>query len=91
MNNNNNNNKNTEDVYKFSEHALNFNGHLPFCTFSIQIHVVNFDPKANLTHTYEEKNTYCTFGLLDDIIIKYEGRKTHTRDKLYVRGGDKGL
>ena len=46
-------------VYKFSEHAtiqaLNFYEQLRFCTFSIQIHVVNFDPGANLTRTYKEK------------------------------------
>ena len=48
-----------------SEHAiiqaLNFNEQLRFCTFSIQIHV-NFDPRTNLTRTYEEKNACCTFG-----------------------------
>ena len=41
----------------FSEHtiiqALNFNEQLRFCTFSIQIHVDNFDLRANLTRTYE--------------------------------------
>ena len=51
-----------EDVYKFSEHAiiqaLNFNEQYRFCTFSTQIHVVNFDPKAYLTCTYEEKKTH---------------------------------
>ena len=43
----------------FLEHAiiqaLNFNEQLRLSTFSI--HVVNFDPRANLTSTYEEKNT----------------------------------
>ena len=54
--------KNTEDVYKFSENAiiqaLNFNEQLRFCTFSIQIHVVNFDPRANLNRPYEEKKIH---------------------------------
>ena len=48
----------------FSEHAiiqaLDFNEQLRFCTFSIQIHVVNFDPMANLTRTYEE-NIYMLY------------------------------
>ena len=83
-------NKNTEDIYKFSEHAiiqaLNFNEQLRFCTFSIQIHVVNFDPMANLTCTFEEKNTRCTFELLKDIIMKHEGRKQVVRS-----GQGKGL
>ena len=30
----------------------------------------------------KKKNTWCTFGLLKDIIMKYEGR-----NKLYVRAG----
>ena len=34
---------------------MNFNEQLRFCTFSIQIYGVNFDPSANLTRTYEEK------------------------------------
>ena len=45
---------------KFSEHAiipdLNFNEQLGFCTFSINIHVLNFDPRAFFNRTYEEKN-----------------------------------
>ena len=49
-------------VYKFSERAiiqaLIFNEQLRFFTFSIQIHVVNFDPGANLTRTYEEKKIH---------------------------------
>ena len=53
--------KNTKDDYKFSEHAiiqaLNFNEQLRFCTFSIQTHIVNFDPRAKLTRTYDEKNS----------------------------------
>ena len=67
--------------------ALNFNEQLRFHTFSIQIHVVNFDHMANLTRTYEGKHTCCTFWLLKDIIMEYEGRKSHCRDKLYVQGG----
>ena len=30
------------------------------------------------------------FGLLKDIITKYEERTTHVRDKLYIRGGGGG-
>ena len=47
--------------YKFSEHAiiqdLNFHAYeqLRFWTFSIPIHVLNFDLSANLTRTYDEK------------------------------------
>ena len=45
--------------YKFSDHAiiqdLNFHEQLRFLTFSIPIHVLNFDLRANLTRTYEEK------------------------------------
>ena len=59
-------------------------------TFSIQIHDVNLDLRAYLTRTYEEKNTCCTFGLLRDIIMKYEGIKTHGIDELYVRVGGGG-
>ena len=33
---------------------------LRFCTFSKQIHVVNFDPRANLTRAYEE-NKYMLY------------------------------
>ena len=40
--------------------ALNFNEQLRFCTFSIKIHVVNFDPRANVTRTYEE-NKYMLY------------------------------
>ena len=52
--------------------VLNFNEQLRFCTFNIQINIVNFDPRAR---TYEEKNICCTFGLVKDIIMKYEGTK----------------
>ena len=42
--------------YKFSEHAiiqgLNLNEQLRFCIHKIQIRVLYFDPKANLTRTY---------------------------------------
>ena len=73
----------------FSKHAINkaldFNEELQFCTFSIHIHVVNFDLRANPTRAYEEK-TCCTFWFLKDIIMKYEGRKHMVRDILYVRG-----
>ena len=45
--------------YKFSEHAiiqdLNFPEQLWFWAFSIPNHVLNFDLRANLTRTYEEK------------------------------------
>ena len=41
------------------------------CIYSIRI-VLNFDLKANLTRTYEENNTCCTFGLLKDIIMNFK-------------------
>ena len=68
--------------YKFSEHAiiqdLNFHAYeqLRFWTFSIPIHVLNFDLRANLTRTYgEKKNTCCTFGLLKDIFYEIRWEK----------------
>ena len=70
--------------------ALSLNDQLRFCTFSIQIHVVKFDPRANLTRTYAEKNTYCTFELLTDIFMKYEGRKTQGKDKYCTFGAGDG-
>ena len=39
--------------------------------YSIRI-VLNFDLRANLTRTYEENNTCCTFGLLKDIIMNFK-------------------
>ena len=41
------------------------------CIYSIRI-VFNFDLSANLTRTYEENNTCCTFGLLKDIIMNFK-------------------
>ena len=59
-------------MFMFSTHAiiqaLKFNKRLRICTFSMQIHVVNFNHRAYLTRTYEEKDTCCIFGLLKDII-----------------------
>ena len=60
------------DVFKFSEHGIiqdfNFSEQLHY---SIRI-VLNFDLRANLTRTYEENNTCCTFGLLKDIIMNFK-------------------
>ena len=80
-------------MFMFSENAiiqaLNFNEQLRFCTFSIQIHVVNFDPIGLIWHALIKKiDTCCTFGLLNNIFMKYEGRKTRGRDKLNVRVGE---
>ena len=45
---------------------------------------------ANLTCTFEEKNTRCTFELLKDIIMKHEGRKHVGEISCTFRAG-KGL
>ena len=43
-----------------------------------------------MTRTYEEKKYMLYIGLLRDIIMKYEGIKTHGTDKLYVQVGGGG-
>ena len=71
--------------------ALNLNWQLRFCTFSIQIHVVNFVPRANLTRTYEENKCMLYIWITEGYYYEIRGEKTHGRDKLSVRGGGRRL
>ena len=59
----------------FSEHAIiqALNNKISMsnydsATFSIQINVVHFYPRANLIRTMKKINTCCIFELLKDII-----------------------
>ena len=62
-----------------------------FCTFSTQIHVVNFDPWANLNRTYEE-NIKFYIWITKGYYYEIGGTKIKTlrREKLYARAGGGG-
>ena len=80
----------------FSENAiiqaLNFNEQSRFhgfCALSIHIHVVNFDPRANLARTYEENRYMLYLWITKEYYYEIRGENTWERYtcKLYVRGG----
>ena len=72
----------------FSEHviiiqALNSKVQLWFFSFSIEIDVVNLDPRANLTRTYEEK-TY--IGITQGYFCEIRGEKNKWERYIVLSG-----